>query len=143
MMRARFLYQTPILPSAFEFPQSFLTVANRTQQPDLIPWQFLFLDMPRSLSYFGAMLQKYTDKPLIPFAIVDDKTGLYNGGFVVLACFDGDDKSGNPKVYFHDYSSAKRVEWAHRYSLASFSDWLRVAEEESARFRADLEDQDD
>ncbi len=91
-MRARFLYQTPILPSAFEFPQSFLTVANRTQQPDLIPWQFLFLDMPRSLSYFGAMLQKYTDKPLIPFAIVDDKTGLYNGGFVVLACFDGDDK---------------------------------------------------
>lgn len=38
--------------------------------------------------YYRAMLTRYADKPLIPFAIIDDQSGLYNDGYVVLACFD-------------------------------------------------------
>lgn len=138
-----FLYDSPILPVGFEFPRSYLAIARNPDPPDITPWEFLFRNMPLSLNYYGAMLQKYPDKPLIPFALVDDKSGLYNGGFVVLACFDGDDRSGNPKVYFHDYSSAKRVPWAERYSLENFLEWKKMADDESARFKAEVADEDD
>lgn len=51
----------------------------------------------------GSLLIEYRDHPLIPFAIASDESGFFNDGYVVLACFDGSDKSGDPKVYFHDY----------------------------------------
>lgn len=136
-MSKLFFYDSPILPSGFGFPQSYLQLAQGSDIPDLEPWKFLFLNMPKSLNYYGAMLEKYSDKPLVPFAIIDDQSGFYNGGYVVLACFDGDDKSGDPKVYFHDYSNPKRADWPDRYSLANFTEWLRVAGEESARYKAE------
>lgn len=142
-MSKLFFYGSPILPAGFSFPQSYLELAQGHDIPDLEPWEFLFLNMPSSLNYYGAMLQKYPDKPLIPFAIIDDKSGFYDGGYVVLACFDGDDKSGDPKVYFHDYSNPKRVEWADRHSLPNFSEWLRVAGEESARYKAERAEEDE
>lgn len=142
-MSALFLYDTPILPAGFSFPKSYLAMAQSQSIPCLDPWNFLFSSMPSTLNYYGAMLLKYPDKPLVPFAIIDDKSGLYNGGYVVLACFDGDDKSGDPKVYFHDYSNTKRVSWADRYCLPHFAEWLRVAEEESARFIAERDEDDE
>jgi hypothetical protein len=127
----------PVLPSGFDFPQSYLQLVQAQELPNVEPWNFLCLSMAKSLNYYGAMLQKYPDKPLVPFAILSDQSGFLNGGFVVLACFDGDDRSGNPKVYFHDYSNPKRVDWPERYSLANFSEWLKVAAEESARYKAE------
>ncbi|MEJ7804956.1 MAG: hypothetical protein WKG03_03420 [Telluria sp.] len=142
-MNALFLYDSPILPDRFKFPGNYLELATGHGVPCLEPWNFLFLDMPSSLKYYGAMLQKYPDKPLIPFAIIDDRSGLYNDGYVVLACFDGDDKSGDPKVYFHDYSKSKRANWDERYSLPNFGEWLRVAEGESARYMAERVEEDE
>lgn len=142
-MSKLYLYDSPILPTEFRFPKDYLDLAHRPDIPDLEPWEFLFLNMPSSLNYYGAMLQKYPDKPLIPFAIIDDKSGLYNGGYVVLACFDGDDNSGDPKVYFHDYSNPKRVDWADRHALPNFSEWLRVAGEESARYKLERAEEDE
>jgi hypothetical protein len=136
-MSKSFFYDSPILPSGFCFPKNYLQLSEEHDILDFEPWKFLFLDMPKSLNYYGAMLQKYPDKPLVPFAIIDDQSGFYNDGYVVLACFDGDDKSGDPKVYFHDYSNPKRVNWADRYSLVNFTEWLRVAGEESARYKAE------
>ena len=136
-MSTLYFYNSPILPSEFRLPQSYLELAKNHAIPDLEPWKFLFLDMPSSLSYYGAMLQQYPEKPLIPFAILDDPSGLFNDGYVVLACFDGDDKSGDPKVYFHDYGNPKRVDWSNRHSLDNFTKWLEVAGEESARYKAE------
>src|ERR1700757_3263083 len=107
-MNKPFFYNLPILPVGFTFPKSYLQLAEGNAIPDLEPWNFLFQNIPASLNYYGAMLQKYPDKPLVPFAFIDDQSGFYNGGYVVLACFDGDDISGDPKVYFHDYSNPKR-----------------------------------
>ena len=137
MMSKLFFYDSPILPAGFIFPKSYLDLAKDQHIPRLEPWEFLFNNMPRSLNYYGAMLQKYPDKPLIPFAIIDDKSGFYNDGYAVLACFDGDDSSGDPKVYFHDYLNPKRIDWPDRYSLQNFAGWMRVAREESARYLAD------
>lgn len=47
-----------------------------------------------------------------------------------------------PKVYFHDYATTKRVSWVDRYSLPNFAEWLRVAQEESARFLAERDEDD-
>jgi hypothetical protein len=134
-MSKLFFYNLPILPQGFNFPQSYLQLAQGHVIPDLQPWKFLFTDMPSSLSYYGAMLKKYPDKPLVPFAILDDPSGASNDGYVVLACFDGDNKSGDPKVYFHDYAHPKQVDWPDRYSLANFTEWLRVAQDESSRYK--------
>ena len=136
-MSKLFFYDSPILPSEFRFPPSYLQLASGHAIPNLQPWNFLFLDMPSSLNYYGAMLRKYPDKPLIPFAILDDSNGIFNDGYVVLACFDGDDRSGDPKVYFHDYANPKQVDWSNRYFLTNFTEWLRVAGEESARYKAE------
>lgn len=142
-MSKPFFYDLPILPVGFSFPMSFLELARSNQLPDIEPWSFLFTDMPSSLNYYGAMLQKYPDKPLIPFAIIDDKSGFYNDGYAVLACFDGDDKSGNPKVYFHDYAKPKAVDWRGRFSLSNFSEWLKVSGDESARYKVDSSEEDE
>lgn len=136
-MSKLFFYDLPILPPGFSFPQSYLDLAQGHAIPDLEPWKFLFLDMPRSLNYYGAMLQQYRDKPLVPFAILDDPSGAFNDGYVVLACFDGDDRSGDSIVYFHDYVNPKHVDWPDRYFLTNFTEWLRVAGEESARYKAE------
>lgn len=143
MMGKQFFYDSPILPPGFRFPQAILDMVKKNEIPDLEPWRFLFLDMPSSLNYYGAMLQKYPEKPLIPFAILEDPSGTINDGYVVLACFDGDDRDGEPKVYYHDYGSRKRVGWADRHFLATFSDWLRVAEEESVRYKAERDEDDE
>lgn len=136
-MNNPFFYDSPILPAGFFFPKGYLRLAQEHDIADLEPWRPLFLDIPKSLNYYGAMLEKYPDKPLVPFAIIDDQSGFYNGGYVVLACFDGDDKTGDPKVYFHDYSNPKRSDWRDRYSLTNFTEWLQVAKEESARYKTE------
>jgi len=48
------------------------------------------------------------------------------------------DKSGDPKVYFHDYGYSGEIPiWDKRYYLDNFSAWLESAKEESAQYRAD------
>ena len=141
-MIKNFFYDSPILPSGFSFPKSYLQLAQWHDFSDLEPWNFLFLNLPKSLSYYGSMLEKYPDKPLVPFAFIDDQSGFYNDGYIVLACFDGDDQSGDPKIYFHDYSNPKRVDWPDRYSLANFTEWLRVAAEDSVRYKTERAEDD-
>ncbi|GKX61435.1 hypothetical protein SOASR032_00040 [Pragia fontium] len=89
-----------------------------------------------SLSYYGSLLVKYRDHPLIPFAIANDQSGLFNDGYVILACFDGSDRSGDPRVYFHDYGyRGEDPAWDKRYNLDNFSAWLESAKEESAQYK--------
>src|SRR5262245_24255595 len=135
-MSKPYLFDGPILPKGFAFPLGYLELARSQAPPDYAPWHFLFADLPASLSYLGAMLQKFPDKPLVPFAIIDDQSGTYNGGWVVLALFDGDDGSGNPGVYLFDYSKPPKG----RSQLESFKDfdaWLAYAKDESRRYNDD------
>ena len=140
MMSNIFLYNTPILPDGFVFPQSYIDTVKSNNIIDLEPWDFLCKDIGKSLSYYGALLIEYRDQPLIPFAIASDESGFFNDGYVVLACFDGSDKSGDPKVYFHDYGysySGEDPVRGKQYYLENFSVWLESAKEESAQYKAD------
>lgn len=133
-----FLYNTPILPEGFIFPQSYIDTVVDNFTPDIEPWCFLCRNMGASLSYYGSLLIKYKNNPLIPFAIANDQSGLFNDGFIILACFDGNDKNGDPKVYFHDYGyRGEEPTWDKRYYLTNFSSWLELAKEESAQYKGE------
>jgi hypothetical protein len=131
-----FFFNLPILPTGFVFPSAYETLAQQTAV-DILPWRFLYEDMPKSLSYYGALLQKFPDLSLVPFAIINDQSGTYNDGWIVLACFDGTNHLGNPPVYIYDYSNP-RVSPVENNSYANFSEWLAAAQTESARYKAEL-----
>lgn len=136
-----FLYDLSILPDGFQFPADYLDVAMAGEGLDIEPWRFLSKEMALSLSYYGSMLLKFPGTALIPFAIIQDESGLYNDGWVVLACFDGGDRAGNPAVKIYDFSRPKFSPWDN-LGYPSFSVWLKAAKEESARYKAErAEDQ--
>jgi len=132
-----YLYGSPVLHSGFKFPQQYIDFAITGCSQELYPWSALAADMASSLYYFGSMLLKFQNNPLDPFAIIHDETGLYNDGWIVLACFDGADFSGNPPVRIYGYSNPKVLPWENK-SYKSFSDWLEAAKKESSDYRSSL-----
>lgn len=135
-----FLYELPILPDGFLFPADYLSVVMADEGLDIEPWRLLSKDMALSLSYYGSMLLKFPGSALVPFAIIQDESGLYNDGWVVLACFDGAKGEGS-NVRIYDYSRPKSSPWDN-FSYSGFSEWFSAAKEESARYKADrLEDE--
>lgn len=134
-----FLYELPILPEGFQFPIDYLNVVL-AGDVDISPWRFLTKDMALSLFYYGSMLLKFPENALVPFAIIQDESGSYNDGWVVLACFDGG-KGGGLAVRIYDYSRPKSSPLDNFY-YSSFSEWFSAAQEESARYKADrIEDE--
>jgi hypothetical protein len=72
----------------------------------------------------------YPERKLVPFAL--------RMGSDDIACFDGSTSSADPVVYLvHAYASSG---WEDRGSVANFEAWLKVAEEESARHRAEWDE---
>ncbi|WP_092333075.1 MULTISPECIES: hypothetical protein [unclassified Pseudomonas] len=130
-----FLYELPILPNGFKFPADYLSVVMADECSDIEPWRFLSKDMALSLSYYGSMLLKFPGSALVPFAIIHDESGLYNDGWVILACFDGGGE-GDPSVRIYDYSRPKSSPWDN-FSYSCFSEWFSAAKEESARYKSD------
>ncbi|MEB0048716.1 MULTISPECIES: hypothetical protein [unclassified Pseudomonas] len=133
-----FLYELPILPSGFQFPADYLSIVMADEGLDIEPWRLLSEDMALSLSYYGSMLLKFPGCALVPFAIIQDESGLYNDGWVVLACFDGSTGVGG-SVRIYDYSRPKSSPWDN-FSYSGFSEWLSAAKEESARYKSERED---
>lgn len=125
-----FFFNTSIIPVGFCFPHSYESMLVSEMWPKIEPWEFLAKDMPSSLYYYGAMLSKFQDSPLIPFAIICDESGFYNDGYVILACFDGSDLSGEPKVRIYDYGKPKISPWEN-VCYPSFLAWLDFAKNES------------
>lgn len=134
----QFLYDGPLLPDGFRLPDDYQRLVNENTLPDIEPWFFLSQDMGATLSYYGAMLQKFPGSPLVPFAMVNDQTGHYNDGWVVVASFDGNDRSANPRVCIYDYSKPTRSPWDR--TCANFAVWLATTEKESARYKRERTD---
>lgn len=131
-----FLYDLPILPEGFQFPVDYLDLATAGEGLDIEPWRFLSKDMALSLSYYGSMLLKFPGAALIPFASIQDESGSYNDGWVILACFDGGDRAGDPAVKIYDFSKPKSSPWDN-LGYPNFSVWLEAAKEESARYKSE------
>ncbi|MFB2562994.1 hypothetical protein [Rhizobium sp. IMFF44] len=136
-----FLFDLPILPKDFRFPDSYTGLVRNGELPDITPWEFLAGDMGRSLSYYGSMLQRYKQLPLIPFAIIADGTGFHNDGYVTLALFDGSDVHGEPRVRIFDYATPKKSPWDN-IAYQNFEAWLEAAKAESADHKLECADVD-
>ncbi len=137
-MNEVFLYDRPIIPEGFKFPEEYIRIAKIFPDIDIRDWRLLFDDMGTSLRYYSSMLSDYKDKPLIPFAILPDELGREWSGFPIVACFDGDDRSGDPIVYLHDFNKGRYPSWNKLFYLTNFSEWLERAKKEDAKkFRLD------
>ncbi len=134
-MMEPFFYKSPIIPCGFVFPRSYIDVVESESWPQIEPWTLLAADMPSSLFYYGSMLLKFKDCPLVPFSIIRDESGFYNDGYVILACFDGSVLTGEPIVRIYDYGKPKVSPWTN-LSYPSFSVWLEAAKMESKLYRA-------
>ncbi|MCB6182929.1 hypothetical protein LIN78_05125 [Leeia sp. TBRC 13508] len=140
-----FFFNTPIIPTEFRFPEAYEHMLLNDAWPKLDPWAPLALDMPNSLMYYSSMLLKFKNAPLIPFAMICDETGFCNDGYVVLACFDGSDLSGDPIVRIYDYGSPKDTPWDN-LSYPNFLAWLADAKKESDQhllYLREIEDEAD
>jgi hypothetical protein len=131
-----FLFNEPLLPEAFRFPQEYEALVNSASWPDIEPWSFLAAEKALSLSFYSNMLLKFPGTPLIPFACINDQTGAYNDGWAVLACFDGSDLSAQPLVRIYDFGTPKKTPWDN-LSYKSFGEWFGAAMNESVRFKAE------
>lgn len=119
-----YLFKDRLLLSDFKFPQPYLDLINNGL-PDIDPWWWLALHKDSS-QYWAETLQKqFPSRSLIPFA--------KDGGSDDVACFDGSDISGNPKVFvLHSFCSPG---WEGRYEPSSFTDWFKKTESEALEFK--------
>lgn len=136
-----FLFNESLLPEGFEFPNRYIEFAQNNSWPDLDPWSFLALDKPTSLLYFGRMSLKFPEATLIPFAWINDQSGFYNDGWVVLACFDASELK-EPHVRIYDCQHPKSTPWDN-FSYKNFDEWIVAAKKESDKFKSEKLEEDD
>ncbi len=119
MSGSLYMFEDCNLAPEFRFPDSYV-LASRSGTSNIEPWWFLAEEPAKAALFFRILnVDLGATKCLLPFARNEDESGD-------LACFDADDFSGNPKVYFWaGEKSLREVDWDSRYHLADFADWLR------------------
>jgi hypothetical protein len=123
----RYIFEPELMPNSFRLPTTFLSLVNQERLPTLEPWWFLCIDSEIALFWLDTLRKQYPDRNLIPFAKMSDSDDL--------ACFDGADISGNPKVlYVHAYTSPG---WEQRGEVRDFQAWLVEATELAKRYAAE------
>lgn len=114
-------YASEMLPGSFRYPEAYLRLSKSGTPPDLSPWWFI--DAESKAGRLAYSVCKHDGRSLIPFAKVDDGRGD-------VACFDGDDASGNPEVKILVLDDSGRS-----YSFADFTAWMDAAEADARSYR--------
>ena len=118
------------LNEEFVFSKSFVNFILNENVEYLEPWFIFCIDGKYTAPWCKKLKELYPDRSLIPFAgyrCTDD-----------IACFDGNDKTGNPKVlYIHAFSSPG---WELRGEADSFDEWLKQAAEDAKKFKEESDD---
>jgi len=120
-----YLYDDLGLQQNFKFPEKFLEVMYASAVPYPRPWSYI-LEFPDYARFWFRQAQtQYVDRCIVPFAIRDDNDDV--------ACFDGNDHSGDPKVHIvHFFASAG---WEDRGSYDNFEAWQKMAKQESIEYQ--------
>ncbi len=117
------------LPKGFRYPARFTEFCAVSAETDIKPWSIL--ETQDDVEGWLEIVQEwYPTRSLIPFA-QHDVTGDD------IACFDGNDRTGNPRVHLvHSFASAG---WEDRGSVANFDAWIsEVVAEDRAEHLAEL-----
>ena len=101
----------------FVYPKGFINTTSITPPIDIEPWWFITFEEGDFNSWYHTLKKLYPKRKLIPFAKFNANDDI--------ACFDGNDNSGNPKVLIiHAYASE---DWEHHGSYNDFNEWLNKA----------------
>lgn len=120
-VKYEFFLSDTLLPGDFKYPQSYIDFVKR-EIPDTEPWHFLCNELEWR---FKGLKQRYPNRSVIPFARRRDNDDV--------ACFDGADTSGNPRVFIiHDFASPG---WEGRGEYENFNEWLKLAKDESEEWK--------
>lgn len=120
-----YLYEKNELPDGFKYPEDYIEIINMDIIPDIEPWSFICEFQESSSFWMMEVKTKYPNRELVPFAKVNYSDDI--------ACFDGTDQSGHPKVYYiHAFASSG---WEDRGYTDNFDGWLEMARLESARYK--------
>jgi hypothetical protein len=115
------LYSNDKLPVGFKYPVHLLELATGGGSLNLYPW--LFIDASSKVGELSYSVRPTDGRNLIPFASVEDDRKD-------IACFDGNDTTGNPAVFMLILDDSGRS-----YSYVDFADWLGAAEADAMRWR--------
>lgn len=126
-----YLFQDMDLPEGFQFPEAYLRVVSHRPLPELTPWWFYCEFPEHTKDMFETMNVPRTEEHiLIPFARYE------NNSDITTACFDGNDASGNPRIYLYNpWTSSRQIPWADRYFLASFDTWVEEARRDARKYK--------
>jgi hypothetical protein len=111
-------YPSDKLPDGFVYPKKYLEFSEGGDYPSLYPWWFVDADSEAGTLFYS--IRNRDGRNLIPFAKVDDDRGD-------IACFDGDDTSGDPSVLMQVNDDSGRS-----YSFENFDDWLLAAKKDAS-----------
>ena len=93
-----YLFEDKPLPQGFEFPKSYLNLL-KNELPDIKGWWWLAPYKESSVFWLNTLREQFPYRIAIPFGKAD--------GSDDIACFDGSDTSGNPKVLIiHTFCSS-------------------------------------
>lgn len=113
------LYSDNLLPKGFLYPQQLRVISESGTHPRIAPWWFV--DAASEAGELFYSIREHDGRNLIPFAKVDDGRGD-------IACLDGDDTSGNPRVLMLVLDESGRA-----YSFRDFDDWMSAAQLDAQR----------
>lgn len=116
-----FFINSKILPKDFKYPSSYIDLVNK-ELPDIDPWGCFDYMLEHRYKWIN---KRYPDRTLVPF------TRRYDNDDV--ACFDGTDTSGDPRVIIiHDWASPG---WENRGEFENFLEWLDFAKEQAEEWK--------
>ncbi len=119
-----YLFEEQILPDGFIFPQSYLDLLE-SGLPDIEPWWWLSPHKDSASFWLNTMREQFPERMLIPFA--------KDGSSDDIACFDGKDISGSPKIlWIHAFCEPG---WEHRGTTDTFIEWLEEMKKISVEFK--------
>ena len=107
------LYSRSKLPQDFQYPAKLKHFAQTGKYPAIYPWWFV--DATTEAGELFYVTREFDGRNLVPFAKVDD-------GRNDIACFDGDDTSGNPEVLMLILDDSGRA-----YGFPDFEAWFVAA----------------
>ncbi|MGO4280124.1 SMI1/KNR4 family protein [Cupriavidus sp. RAF20_2] len=108
-MRSFLLYPPDLLPEGFLYPRELVEIAAGARFTPVGQWWFI--DANSKAGRLAYEIRTRGGRNLVPFAKVDDGRGD-------VACFDGNDRSGDPPVLMLVLDDSER---SCRY--ANFREW--------------------
>jgi hypothetical protein len=117
------LFDASMRSPGFRYPDALIRLAAGAPQRSLLPWSFV--DADSEIGRLARLIGRQGERDLIPFASVADARKD-------IACFDGNDRSGDPPV--HLLACAKADPHYH-----DFAHWQEAAVEDARRWRLQLQ----